>query len=128
MRRAAPSLRQSPSSATRPRAPLRGSPEPSTRVAAALAGGVHDAARRRSPQLTRVPHAPIIGAYAPLPARRSAMPLYLVEHQHSAETCPTSNPEMVQGLAQHMKPESAARNQVELLGECVIPGEHHLIA
>jgi hypothetical protein len=56
------------------------------------------------------------------------MPRYLVEHQHSAETCPTSNPEMVQGLAQHMKPESAAQNQVELLGECVIPGEHHLIA
>jgi hypothetical protein len=56
------------------------------------------------------------------------MARYLVEHKHRAADCPTADPEAVRSLADHMEPESAARHGLTLVGECVIPGEHHLIA
>jgi uncharacterized protein with GYD domain len=56
------------------------------------------------------------------------MTRFLVDHRHDAEECPASNEGMAKGLSDHMEPESAARQDVALLAECVVPGEHHLIA
>lgn len=56
------------------------------------------------------------------------MPRFLVDHRHDAEQCPAGNKEMAQGLSDHMEPENAAKHDVALLAESVIPGEHHLIA
>jgi Protein of unknown function (DUF3303) len=56
------------------------------------------------------------------------MPRFLVDHRHDAERCPSGNREMAQGLSDHMEPENAAKHDVTLLAESVVPGEHHLIA
>ncbi|HZP25773.1 MAG TPA: DUF3303 family protein [Dehalococcoidia bacterium] len=55
------------------------------------------------------------------------MPLYVFEHQHTAETCPTNNEELMKQLAQHTTNETAATYGIRIDGEAVVTGEHRLI-
>lgn len=55
------------------------------------------------------------------------MTLYLVEHTHTAETCPTQNPEMVRQLAAHVTNENAASFGVKIHGDFVREAEHHVV-
>jgi len=55
------------------------------------------------------------------------MPMYLVDHTHTAETCPTQNPDMVRQLAAHVTDEGAAKFGVKLLGDFVREQEHHVV-
>ena len=52
------------------------------------------------------------------------MPLFFVEHRHSAETCPTQNREMMLQLGQHVTQESATKFGVKIHADVVHPGEH----
>jgi hypothetical protein len=55
------------------------------------------------------------------------MALFLIEHNHSAETCPTRNPDMVRALREHVRPENAERFGLKLLADWVNEPEHHLV-
>jgi len=54
------------------------------------------------------------------------MPLYFVEHQHSAETCPTQNREMMMMLGKHVSQPNADTFGIRILSDVVHPGEHRL--
>ncbi len=54
------------------------------------------------------------------------MTLYFVEHQHSAETCPTQNRDMMLMLGQHVTQESASKFGVKIHADVVHPGEHRM--
>ena len=54
------------------------------------------------------------------------MALYLVEHHHSAESCPAQNVEMANALAGHIAPENAAKFGVRVVSDAVVEGEHTL--
>ena len=54
------------------------------------------------------------------------MPLYFVEHQHTAETCPTKQPEMMRMLGQHVTQGNADTYDVRILADIVLPGEHKM--
>lgn len=54
------------------------------------------------------------------------MPLYFVEHQHTAETCPTQQPEMMRMLGMHVTQPSADKFGVRILADVVHPGEHRM--
>lgn len=55
------------------------------------------------------------------------MPLYLAEHQHSAETCPTKNRDMMLMLGQHVTQETADKFGIKIHSDVVLPGQHHLM-
>lgn len=55
------------------------------------------------------------------------MPLFLIEHHHTDETCPTKNPEMVRALRSHVKPENAERMGLKLLADWVNEPEHTVV-
>ena len=55
------------------------------------------------------------------------MPLFLIEHHHTAETCPTRNLDMVRALRAHVKPENAQSMGVSLLADWVNEAEHHVV-
>jgi len=55
------------------------------------------------------------------------MGLYLVQHKHTAETCPTKNPEMVRALAGHVTEANAAKYGVKILADWVNEPEHTVI-
>jgi hypothetical protein len=55
------------------------------------------------------------------------MSLYLVEHQHSAETCPTKNRDMMLMLGQHVSQETADKFGIKIHSDVVLPGQHHMI-
>lgn len=55
------------------------------------------------------------------------MPLFLADHKHTAETCPTSQPEMMQMLGQHVSQENASKFGITIHSDVVIPGEHHMM-
>ena len=44
------------------------------------------------------------------------MSLFVVKHQHSAETCPAGNPQMAPFLVQHVSPPNAAELIAGLIG------------
>ena len=52
------------------------------------------------------------------------MPLYLVQHSHTAETCPAKNPEMVRQLSSHMTQANADKYGVKILADFVYEPEH----
>ena len=53
------------------------------------------------------------------------MSLFVVKHQHSAETCPAGDPQMGPMLLQHIAPANAAENfGVNIHGEAVVDGAH----
>jgi len=55
------------------------------------------------------------------------MPLYLVQHTHTSETCPTKNLEMVRQLASHVTQANADKYGVKILADWVYELEHTVI-
>lgn len=55
------------------------------------------------------------------------MPLFVVHHQHTAETCPARNIEMGQMLLQHVSRMNTLRNGIEVRGEAVLDGRHMMV-
>jgi len=55
------------------------------------------------------------------------MALYLVEHRHTAETCPTKNREMMLMLGKHVTQENADTFDVKIHADVVHPGEHRMM-
>ena len=53
--------------------------------------------------------------------------LFLIEHRHTPEACPTHNPDMVRALRAHVTPENAERHGVKLLADWVNEPDHHTI-
>lgn len=54
------------------------------------------------------------------------MPLFIVRHQHSPETCPARDPAKGAMLLNHLSRPSAARHGVVIKGEAVVRGLHSL--
>ncbi len=54
------------------------------------------------------------------------MPIYFVEHKHTAETCPTKQPEMMKMLGQHTTQENASKFAIRIQSDIVYPGEHRM--
>jgi hypothetical protein len=52
------------------------------------------------------------------------MPLYFVEHRHTAETCPTQQPDMMKQLGMHVTQMNADRYDIKIHADVVHPGEH----
>ena len=55
------------------------------------------------------------------------MPLFLVQHTHTSETCPTKNRDMVRALRSHVTEENAIKNGVRLLADWVNEPEHTVV-
>jgi len=55
------------------------------------------------------------------------MALFLIEHSHTNETCPTRNPDMVRQLRAHVSDENAARLGVRILGDWASEPEHQVV-
>src|SRR5215213_5385751 len=55
------------------------------------------------------------------------MPLFLIDHHHTAETCPTNNLDMVRGLRAHVSAENARSMGINLLADWVNEAEHHVV-
>lgn len=55
------------------------------------------------------------------------MALFLIEHRHTAETCPTLNPDMVRALRAHVTPENALSQGVTLLADWANEPDHHVV-
>lgn len=55
------------------------------------------------------------------------MPLFLVEHRHTAETCPTQDPNMVRQLRDHVSDENAAKMGLKILGDWASEPDHHVV-
>ena len=53
--------------------------------------------------------------------------LFLIEHNHSPETCPTRNPDMVRALRAHVRPENAERMGLKLLADWANEPEHKVV-
>lgn len=54
------------------------------------------------------------------------MSLFVVIHQHSAETCPARDPQGAQFLLHHLSGENAKKAGVTIRGEAVANGAHRL--
>jgi hypothetical protein len=54
------------------------------------------------------------------------MSLFVVKHQHAAETCPAGDPQMGPMLAQYVSGPNAEKFGMKLHGEAVISGGHTL--
>lgn len=54
------------------------------------------------------------------------MPLFFVEHQHTIETCPTQQRDMMLMLGQHVSQENAGSYGIRILADVVHPGEHKM--
>lgn len=55
------------------------------------------------------------------------MALYLVQHTHTAETCPTKNLDMVRQLSAHVTEANAQKYGVKLLADWVYEPEHTVV-
>jgi len=55
------------------------------------------------------------------------MPLFLIEHHHTAETCPTNNPEMVRALRAHVTQDNAHSMGLTLLADWANDSEHKVV-
>jgi hypothetical protein len=55
------------------------------------------------------------------------MPLFLIEHRHTEETCPTHNLDLVRALRSHVTPENAETFGVKLLADWVNEPDHHVV-
>lgn len=61
------------------------------------------------------------------PARLgSSMPLFVVEHRHPADRCPAGNPQMAPYLLKILSNENAKQAGLNLVGDAVARGQHHL--
>ena len=54
------------------------------------------------------------------------MALFVVQHQHAAETCPAGHPQMGPMLLQHLSRDNAAKSDIQIHGEAVVDGAHSL--
>lgn len=54
------------------------------------------------------------------------MPLYFVEHKHTADTCPTKQPEMMKMLGMHATQMTADKFGITIQSDIVFPGEHRM--
>src|SRR6266508_3952503 len=54
------------------------------------------------------------------------MALFVVQHQHDADSCPASDPEMGAMLLNHLSRPNVRRHGIEILSEAVIDAEHAL--
>ena len=50
--------------------------------------------------------------------------MFVVRHQHPAESCPAHQPEMGQMLLQHISAPNAAKAGIKVQGEAVVDGSH----
>ena len=55
------------------------------------------------------------------------MALFLIEHSHTAETCPTQNLDMVRQLRSHVAADNAERLGVQILADWVSEPEHTVV-
>ena len=55
------------------------------------------------------------------------MPLFLIDHRHTDDTCPTRNPDLVRALRSHVTPENAQSLGVPLLADWVNEPDHHVV-
>lgn len=55
------------------------------------------------------------------------MPLFMIEHTHTEQTCPTRNPDMVRALAGHVTDENAAKHGVKILADFVREADHSVV-
>jgi hypothetical protein len=55
------------------------------------------------------------------------MPLYFVEHKHSAETCPTKDRDMMLMLGDHVTQKTADTFGIKIHADVVHPGEHRMM-
>jgi hypothetical protein len=55
------------------------------------------------------------------------MSLYVVEHQHSAETCPAGDPQIAPMLLQVLSEQNASQQGVNVHGSAVVDGAHRLV-
>ncbi len=55
------------------------------------------------------------------------MPLYFIEHKHSAETCPTRDRDMMLMLGEHVTQKNADTFGVKIHTDVVHPGEHRMM-
>lgn len=53
--------------------------------------------------------------------------LFVVNHTHTPELCPSDEPKKVQMLAQHVSQESAKKFGVKVKADCAMPYEHALL-
>jgi hypothetical protein len=54
------------------------------------------------------------------------MPLFVAEHQHPAEKCPAGDPRMAPALLQLVSKPNASQHGIEIHGDAVVRGGHHL--
>ncbi len=54
------------------------------------------------------------------------MSLYIVRHQHDAETCPAKDPAMGEMLLKHLSPNNAHKFGLTIKGDGVVNGQHTL--
>lgn len=55
------------------------------------------------------------------------MPLFIVQHRHPAEKCPTRQPSMAQMLLKHLSDENAAKFGLKIESHAVADGAHRLV-
>ena len=55
------------------------------------------------------------------------MALFLIEHRHTPQTCPTLNPDMVRALRSHVTPENALQMGVTLVADWANEPDHHVV-
>lgn len=55
------------------------------------------------------------------------MSLFLIQHSHTPETCPTRNPDMVRALRAHVTPEHAEQMGLKLLADWANELEHTVV-
>ncbi len=55
------------------------------------------------------------------------MAMYMVEHTHTAETCPSQNADAVRQLAGHVTEENAEKHGVKILADFVREVDHTVI-
>jgi hypothetical protein len=54
------------------------------------------------------------------------MSLFIIRHQHTAETCPAKDPAMGAMLLQHLSPNNARKFGITIKGDGVVDGKHTL--
>jgi len=54
------------------------------------------------------------------------MSLFIVRHQHDANTCPAKDPAMGAMLLQHLSPANARKFGITIKGDGVVDGKHTL--
>jgi hypothetical protein len=55
------------------------------------------------------------------------MSLYLVEHRHTPETCPTKDRDMMLMLGKHVMQDNADTFGIKIHADVVHPGEHRMM-